>query len=820
MIKNYIKIAFRSFWRHKVFTLINITGLAMGISASLVIYLIVHYDFTFDKFHKDGDRIYRVVTNFTFSAEPAYNAGVCGPLPAAVKTDVSGIEVSAPIFRLFQPDVYVRQNTGNTARFRYQKNVVFADKGYFKLFNYKWLNGSPETSLNQPYQVVLTTGMAKQYFPGVPIDQVPGRTVVYDSLKTTVSGIIEPMTENTDFTFHDFISYSTRYANKDLRSELKLHNWGGVNVKSQLLVKLFPNTAKASIEKQLNNLLIKNNPLTPESNKTEKFHLQELSDIHFNMSYALFDTGHFASKTTLYGLLAIGAFILLLGCINFINLTTAQSVQRAKEIGIRKTMGGSRTQLVFQILTETFFITMIAIIASVALAPVILQFFRDFIPEGIKDDLLYQPSIFVFLALLAITVSLLSGLYPAMVLSGYKPVAVLKNQSQNSSKTRSAWLRKSLTVSQFAIAQFFTMTTLMVSKQVYFAVHKDLGFKKDAIVMINTPIKYHETSRKQAMMNKLRVIPQVEMVSLGNDAPSSENTSGTEATYQDGKKTVKLNIDEKFGDENYIKLYKIKLLAGRNLLTNDTGKAFLINATFAKTMGFKDPHDAVGKSIDNFNGDIRMRVIGVISDFNQGSVHDAVMPLVILTNKDPYFNGVFHVALKPETTNGGDWKKAIASMAAAWKQIYPEEAFDYQFVDESIAKLYASEQNTSILLNWAAGLSIMISCLGLLALAIYTTGQRTKEIGVRKVLGATVTQIVTLLSSEVIGLIMLAFVVVVPLGWWAINKWMQGFAERTPVSWWIFALTGGGMLVIALITSSFQTVKAAVTNPVKSLRSE
>jgi putative ABC transport system permease protein len=821
MIKNYFKVAIRNFWRHKLFTLINIIGLSIGISASLVIYLIVHYDFTFDQFHKDGDRIYRVVTDFTFSGEPAYNAGVCGPLPGAVKSEVTGVEVSAPVLRLFQPDVFITSNRGNTTRFKSETNITFADKGYFALFNYKWVKGSPETSLTEPYQVVITTDIAKMYFPGVPLDQVPGRTITYDSLKTTVSGIVQPLTGNTDFTFHDFISYATCYTNRELKAGLRLHNWGGTSVKSQLFIKLFSGTAKANVEKQLNNLLRRNNPPTPESkNKTQKFRLQELSDIHFNQHYTLFDTEHFASRSTLYGLLAIAAFILLLGCINFINLSTAQSAQRAKEVGIRKTLGSSRAQLVVQILTETFFVTLIAIVISTVMAPVLLNVFRSFIPEGVKAGLLYQPAVLLFLVVLAVSVSLLSGFYPAVILSGYKPVAVLKNQAQNSSKTRTTWLRKSLTVSQFVIAQFFIMATLLVSKQVYYAVHKDLGFKKDAVVMINTPLKFRESNRTKAFMHKLREIPQVEMISLGNDAPSSENTGGTEASYRDGKKEIKLNIAEKFGDANYIRLYKIKLLAGRNLMPGDTNKAFLINETFARTIGFKDPHDAVGKQINNFNGDMNMLIIGVVSDFHQESLHEAVAPLVIFTSTDKYFNGIFHIGLKPETANGSDWKKALAGMNAAWKMIYPEETFNYQFVDESVAELYKNERHMAMLLNWATGLSILISCLGLLGLAIYTTNQRTKEIGVRKVLGATVTQVVALLSVEIVWLITLAFVIVTPFAWLVMNKWIQGFADRTTISWWIFALSAGGMLLAAVITSSFQTIKAAMANPVSSLRSE
>jgi hypothetical protein len=426
----------------------------------------------------------------------------------------------------------------------------------------------------------------------------------------------------------------------------------------------------------------------------------------------------------------------------------------------------------------------------------------------------------VFIVLLTLTVSLLSGFYPALILSKYKPAMVLKNQAQSgSSKTRNAWLRKTLTVTQFIIAQFFIMATLLVSKQIYYALHKDLGFKKDAIISIQTPYKNNTASKKQVFMNQLRAIPQVELVSAGAAPPASGNTRSTTVSYKDGKKEVKTDLQIKYADENYINVYKIKILAGRDLLIGDTTKQMLINTTYAKVLGFKDPHQAIGKFIDWDKK--KAEIIGVVQDFYQRSLHEAIKPLAVVHHgNSQYVNGTFHIALKPQTADGGEWKKAIASMERAWKEEYPEDSFEYNFYDESIAKFYEAEQHTSKLLTWATGLSIFISCLGLLGLAMYTTNLRTKEIGVRKVLGASVANIVRLLSTELVLLVLFAFVIVTPVAWWGMNKWMQNFADRTPISWWIFVLSGAGMLLTALITLSFQTVKAAIANPVKSLRSE
>jgi putative ABC transport system permease protein len=824
MIKNYFKIALRGFRRHKLFTFINIVGLSIGISAALVIYLIVHFDFTFDKFHKDSERIYRVTTDYSFAGEVGHNGGVTMALAPALNTEATGIDQVAPFYIYSEVNVMVPNGSAAGNKLKKPGGIIFADGHYFNIFDYNWVAGNKKTALKDPNTVVLTTRQAKLYFPKLDYADMMGKQIIYDdSLKTTVTGIVEPFKERSDFIAHDFISFITGTTDHYIKDNFEVAQWGNTNSASQLFIKLSPTASAAKLTKQLNVMLNKHNPPTPENKgNTQGLSLQPISDMHFDQVYGGLDGVRTASKTTLYGLLVIAAFLLILGCINFINLTTAQASQRAKEIGIRKTMGSKRSQLIMQFLSETFLITLFAVIISVAIAPVILKLFADFVPEGISVNILAQPDLVVFLILLTLLVSGLSGFYPALVLSGYKPVAVLKNQSaNNSSKSRNAWLRKSLTVTQFVIAQFFIMATLLVSKQIYYALHKDLGFKKDAIVNISTPYKQMNTDKQQVFMNKIRAIAQIQLMSVGGAPPSSGNTNSTTVTYKDGKKEIKTDLQQKFADENYLNVYQIKLLAGRNLRATDTAGAgnILINNTYAKVLGFRNPNDAIGKQLD-YN-DKKKTIVGVTADFYQRSLHSPIKPLAILQPGNRKWNNrTFHIALKPQTAGGNDWKTAIAGFEKIWKEIYPDEDFEYTFYDENIAKFYTAEQHTSQLLTWATGLSIFISCLGLLGLAIYTTSQRTKEIGVRKVLGASVAQIVTLLSTELILLIVLAFVVVTPIAYYAMQKWMENFADRTAISWWIFALSGGGMLTAALFTLSFQTVKAAVANPVRSLRSE
>ncbi|WP_121811679.1 ABC transporter permease [Mucilaginibacter kameinonensis] len=827
MIKNYFKIAFRGFWRHKLFTLINVIGLSIGISAFLAIYFIVRHDFTFDKFHKDSDRIYRVVMNLSFQGNVNYSSGVPGPLAGAIKSEATGIEEIAPI-NIFSPHfVYIDKDKNAQKRFRDPDRITFTDQQYFKIFNYVWLAGSSQHALDAPGHVVLTSQQARLYFPSLSYHQIIGKVVTYDTLKATVSGVVETLTENTDFSFHDFVSISTVTTNKRFSDDLHINVWNRVFSGAQILVKLAPGAPIAGIIKQINTILEKNNPphtgVKEFSDKVD-VHLQPLDDIHFNPQYNIFNFSSPASKTTLYQLLAIGIFLLLLACINYVNLTTAQSAQRAKEIGIRKTLGSSRVQLVFQFLSETLLITFFAVCISVFLAPVILKMFADVISPDIHANM-FRPDVMLFLLILTIVISVLSGFYPAILLSGYKPVSVLKNQVQgNSNKTRNAWFRKSLTVSQFVVAQFFIMATILVSRQIYYAIHKNLGFKKDAILVINSPWENGKASSNQVLLNEFRAMPQVAIVGLGSDPPSSILYNRLRGTYNDGKKQITTDevIFKSVADETYLNIYQLKLLAGRNISQADTGKAVIINNTYAKLLGFTDPHDAIGKQLNWRGGRGRnINIIGVVADFNQRSLHSPIYPTAIIAGSPgPHLMVTIHVSLKPETPGGNEWQTAITNMGKAWKKVYPDDDFDCHFYDETIGWFYYEEQHTSTLLTWATGVSILISCLGLLGLAVYTTNQRTKEIGIRKVFGASVAQIVILLSTELISLILLAFVIVTPIAWYAVNKWMESFADHVAISWWVFVVSGAGMLLTGLFTLSFRTIKAGMANPVKSLRNE
>ncbi|MBS1663995.1 MAG: ABC transporter permease [Bacteroidetes bacterium] len=816
MFKNYFTTALRNFWRNKTFSFINIVGLAIGISASLIIFLLVQYDFSFDKFEKDGSRIYRVVAEGSNKGGDWHNNCLSEPMGAAAKNEVTGLEIVAPFRTLGETRIAIPYpNPATPLVLRKQKDIVVADENYFNLIGYTWLAGSPATATRQPYQVVLTEKNARLYYGGLRTAEIIGKPIVFDdTIQCTITGIVKDLPGNTDFYFGTFLSRSTYYTAR-LKPE-GFGRWGYTNSADQLFVKLLPNTKVASVNAQLTKILTSNEKPDPHEAATYKQSagLQPLSDIHFNLDYGVFDDSRQAHKPTLYSLLAVAAFLLLLACINFINLTTAQASQRAKEIGIRKTMGSRRLQLMMQFLSETFVLTLLATLLSIILMPFLLKMFADFIPSDFHFNLL-QPGIVIFLVALIGVVTILSGIYPALVLSGFNPILVLKNQAySNTGKTRSAWLRKSLTVTQFVIAQVFIIATLLVAKQISYALSKDLGFKRDAIVYFRTNYR-QPAEKKPVLLAKLKAIPGVTMASISSNPPSSNGTWTTTMIFNDGKKEIRENVQVKLGDTNYIRLYGLHLLAGAVAPYSDTTNSVVINETYLHILGYQDPGKVIGMQLKNNNDP---HIVGVVSDFFPHSLREPIKPLMI-ANGSRNANGL-SVSLQPHSADGANWTATLKGIEKAFHEVYPNDDFDYQFVDETVAKFYTAERNISRLLLWATGLTVFISCLGLLGLVIYITNQRTKEIGVRKVIGASVTQLILLLSRDFLKLIGLAILIALPIAWWGSNKWLENFAYKTTLSWWVFAAGGGFLLLIALLILCIRTLRAALANPVTALRSE
>lgn len=815
MIKNYFKIAWRNLMKHKVFSLINIVGLTIGISASVVIGLMIFYDTTFDTFHKDSDRIYRVVSDFSDPEESFSNSGVTLALEDEIKDDSNFETVGS--FYIERPSKV--ENKALNSEFKWPSFVIYTDENYFKIFDYNFLAGDKDHVLTRPNTVILTEQRATNYFPNTAPADIIGKTLVYnDSLQITVTGIVENFKQRTDFVFEEFISKPTLLQTR-LRGQILEKNWNNTNSDSQLFVKINANANLQTIQNTLDNLAKEH---TDEDSKKygeeRKFALQPLADIHFNEAYGIYDWSKGQANTSLLLNLALVAlFLLLLGCINFINLNTAQASQRAKEIGIRKTLGSSRQQLIGQFMGETFLLVLISALLSVLLSKWLITVFSDFVPEGLDFELITSPIIIVTFILLLLIVTFLSGFYPALVLSKFNTVSVLKNHLAIGQKK--AKLRKFLTVFQFTIAQVFIIATLLVGKQINFLLTKDMGFKTDAIVSVYSPRNERGIYKKERYARALSKIPELKTISIGGVAPASFNVSSSGLSYAGKDKEIHTDIQFLYGDTHYLDLFELKLLAGRNI-RNDTIQELIINETCRKILGFNNPNEAIGQMVQV--NDETVPIVGVMSDFYQRSLRSPIKPMALRGDwyRPDYSQfQTLHIVFHNESSDG--LKQTLSKIEDAYKSIYTDtEEYRVEFLDENIQKFYNRERKISKLLNWATGLSILISCLGLLGLVIYTTNRRIKEIGVRKVLGASLFQINTILCKEFLILVAIAFVIAAPIAWYGINSWLQDFAYKTSVSFWVFLVSGMAMIFFALLVISFKTLQAAKANPVDALRSE
>ena len=814
MLKNYIKIAWRNITKNKIFSLINIVGLTIGLSASFVIGLIIYYDATYDTFHPDDDRIYRVVSDFYSPSGQFHNSGVTVALRDAI-ADNSNLEKLGNFFMLTPMKV---ANPETNAEFELPRRVIFADQDYFDIFQYQFLAGSKENAITEPNSVVLSEERANRYFPDADYAEIIGKSIVYDdSINARVTGIVEKLPGRTDIIFEEFVSWPTLL--QTWRGEfIKEKNWNSTTSQSQLFVKVSPGANLDNIQQVFDQLSKEQRDAESiKLNNTRKFGLQPLGDIHFNGDYGIYDweRGQ-SSKTLLWNLGLVAVFLLLLGCINFVNLNTAQATQRAKEIGIRKTLGSSRKQLMAQFMGETFLLVLISAFLSFVMCKWLLEVFSDFVPNGLDFGIISSPWIIGGMVVLLVIVTFLSGFYPAMVLSRYNTVSVLKNNLTMGDKK--AKLRKTLTVFQFSIAQIFIIATLLVGKQINFVMATDMGFQTESIVSIYHPITARKLSKLELLAQQVSTVSEVRGVSIANNPPASFSTNVSDMTRKIDSSEMYKDVYILNGDTNYTDVFEINILAGTKR-RNDTVREMLLNETAIKAFGWENPQDAVGQVLE-YNGQATP-IVGVMEDFHQWSLRGQIEPMALTGNWFlPDFNQYQSVSMAISPDSDGSIASTISKIEAIYYEVYPDTEMRLQFMDETVESFYNSEKKVSTLLKWATGLSILISCLGLLGLVIYTTNRRIKEIGVRKVLGASVLQINTLLCKEFVVLVGIAFLVAAPLAYYGVYEWLKDFAYKTGISWWIFVLSGLSMIVFALIVMSIKTIQAANSNPVNSLRSE
>ncbi len=793
MLKNYFKIAFRNLWRHRVFSLINILGLTVGMTACFLIFLYVRFELSYDKFHSKGDRIYRIICDIKTPTEtmkpggPAWAVGphLMGGFP----------EVEAAV-RTTDDELLVRK--GNV-KFQ-EKNSLWADSSFFEMFDFKLIKGNPHTALNEPLSIVFSESAVKKYFG----DKDPvGQTVLLtgDGFTAKITGVMKDIPENSMIKADMIVSMNTltRKLNPGLNDQ-----WGNYGNRTYVLLK--PGTNPAFFQKQIPAFLEKmNGTEMKQLNMYPTLMLEKFPEAYLHSERNDSNSG---SIKNVYIFSIVAVFILLIACFNFVNLTTARSAERAKEVGIRKVVGAGRQQLTWQFIGESVLICIIAFLLTLGIAAILLPSFNILAGKTLANGIFENMRFIGLLFLASLGIGLLAGLYPALVLSSFKPIMVLKGRFTTG--TKGILLRKGLVISQFTISIALIISTIIVFLQMQFMRSQDLGFSKDQEMVINS----NGDPARDAFIHAVQGLPNVKSVSMSSSVPGGGNM-GAYSKIQNAKGDMQIaNLDLYFVDFDYLKQYDMKMAAGRMFsrdFMTDTTTAMVLNESAAKLFGYRTPQEAVGRDFNQWGR--QGKIIGVVKDFHFKSLQTEIKPLSMRIEP----NGCSLISVKVSPTN---LPTTISAIENKWNTLIPARPFSYFFLDEHFDEQYRSEQRFGkLFLNFSI-LAIIISCLGLLGLASYSTMQRTREIGIRKVLGATVSNIVNLLSKDFLKLVIVAIVIASPIAWFAMHKWLQDFAYRIPISWWVFAVAAVAAALIAVLTVSFQAIKAAVSNPVISLRSE
>ena len=805
MLKNYLFIAWRNLARRKVYTTINISGLAIGIAACLLLFSIIKYELSYESFQPNRNRIYHVVTQDKTPNGLFFTPGIPYPALEAIRTDIPQVTTGC-LYASYGSQVTVLGNkdpqSGIDKKFIEDNGFFFADPQFFQIFHVDWLSGSPGV-LKEPNTTVLTQEVAEKYFGNWK--SAVGQLLKLDnSITVKVAGVLKDLPLNTDFPLKVVNSFETLKANMETYGFSP--EWGSTTSNFQIFLLLPNGSSEAEINRQLA-VFSKRQYATRERSVRTNF-LQPLSEVHFDSRFGNLGD-HTISKSSLWTLALIGIFIIIMASINFINLSTAQAVGRSKEVGIRKVLGSNRKQLFWQVIGETGIIVFVAVLLAIGMAILCLPYLKHIASIQERLSIFNWPAL-GFIILVAILVTFGAGFYPSLVLSGFNPALALKNKITSASMGGIS-LRRGLVVLQFAISQVLIIGTIIAVSQMKFVQQADLGFNKEALMIISSNSDSIITAHQPAFKEKLLQIPGIQSVSFSSDVPSSDNNWATNFAY-DHKDDETFSLYLKFGDEDYVKTYGLQLLAGRNISKSDTTKEILVNETLMKKLGVHDPKEMIGKEIRTGRSAWRS-IVGVVRDFKTNSLREDVKPTMIGERRKFYSR----TGIKLRTSNLAQMQSRIQN---AWNEFYPEYAFTSSFMDDDINNFYRQEQQMSLLYKLFAGIAIFISCLGLYGLVSFMVTQKTKEVGVRKVLGASVANILYLFSKEFTVLILLAFLIAVPVAWFLMSHWLEDFVFRINIGVGVFLLAVVSSVVIAWITVGYKSVKAALSNPIKSLRTE
>jgi len=808
MIKNYLKIAFRNLWKNKGFSTINILGLSIGIATCLLITLYVLDELSYDKFNKNADRIYRVNVDLKFGGAEQKFAVASAPLAITVVKDYPQIE-NAVRFRSYGPSL-VKKGEQNIR----ENRIIFADSTLFSVFTLPMIAGDPNTALKEPNSVVITKSMAEKYFGTT---NALNKVLRFDN-KTDykVTGVIKDIPENSHFVFDFFISMSGA-------DESRNNAWASFNFNTYLLLRkgTDPKYAVAKMEEannkymwpQVQQMMNIDSIQLRKSGNYLHFSVTPLKDIHLHSDrIAELSANNDIQVVYIFSLVAV--FILLIACINFMNLSTARSSNRAREVGIRKVLGTRRSYLIGQFLTESVLMSLLSFTLAIIIASLIMPFFNQLAGKKLTLSPFDHPFLVPILLGFAIIVGLFAGSYPAFYLSAFQPILVLKGKLASGFKH--SYFRSSLVVFQFAISIALIIGTIVIYHQLTFIQNKKLGFDKEQVLIVQNA--YVLDKQAETFKNEALKLKDVQFGSISGYLPIPSSRSD-EPFFPEGvidqKKAV--SMQRWTVDFDYIKTMGMEMKEGRNFSNDfltDSG-AIIINETAARLFAFPDPINKVITSFEDITDPTKMRkykIIGVVKNFHFSSLRENIGALCLIPGRS-----TDAITFRLATRNTSATVKNIESL---WKKMAPAEPFTFSFMNEDFNAMYNAEQRIGKIFISFALLAILIACLGLFGLATYAAEQRTKEIGIRKVLGATVSNIVGMLSKDFLKLVIIAAIIAFPVAWWAMTKWLQDFAYRITISWWIFVIAGMVAVLIALFTISFKAIKAAVSNPVNSLRTE
>ncbi|MGE5846484.1 MAG: ABC transporter permease [Ignavibacteria bacterium] len=798
MLINYLKIALRNLLRHKAYSAINILGLAIGISCFMLIFLFIIDEFSYDKFHSKADRIYRLIEIIDNEGQGEESSSA--PLPVAKALYTAYPHYIESIVRLFDFQQPMRSLQIGDKKFN-EKKLFFTDSTFFEIFDYKLAKGDPKTALNEPNSILLTQQTAEKLFGN---EDPMGKTLLYEgNFNLIVKGVFEELPSQSHFTFSGLISYSTinTFAGPGFGT-----NWIWNPAWTYILLK--EGVEPEDLEKEFPAFIQKNYPQIVKDQVTH--YLQPLTSVHLHsdLDYEIEKNNKIA---TVYIFGAVGILILFIACINFMNLATARSAKRAREVGMRKVLGAERKQLIKQFIGESILISLIAVLISIFLVELLLPLFNSFSEKDLTFGFIANPFLLLVLFAVGLIVGVFAGTYPAFFLSSAAPIKTLKGKYEPGS--RSTFLRRALVVAQFAISSILIIGTIIIYEQLTYMQNANLGFDKSQIVIIPT---------RPAMLQQIEVLKNeflrdrnVKKVTVMDEIIGQHHN--THSFHYEGLEQDKnVFFPGLIVDEDFVETFDLKIVVGRNFskeYPRDDSLSVILNEAMVRNLGWKSPEEALGKEFRSFNGN--ERVVGVVKDFNYVSLQEPIGPFFFDMVSFPFFKKFLAVKLK-----GNDIKNTIEHLEKSWAQVAPAFPFEFSFLDENLDMLYKAQSNLSKLIGYFSILAIFIACLGMFALSSFTAEQKTKEIGIRKVLGASTPGIVTLLSKEFLKLVLLANLFAWPVAYFAMNKWLDDFAFRINVQFWSFIAAAMASIMIALLTISYQSIKAAVANPIRSLRYE